>query len=353
VVIIDGIDQQAGVMELRHLRYFIALAGSLNFTRAAERVHVTQSTLSHQIRQLEDEVGQPLFDRVGKRVVMTEAGGVFLAYATRALREIDQGLGELKTSPASMSGVVRVGATHTFNLGFIPECIAVFLSRNATVKVVVEELSADAIATRLDAGELDMGVAYRPEQRSDLRFEPLFNEELVLVVAGSHPLAARKRIRMIELHREPLVLLPQSFSTRRLLDECFAAAGAEPNVVAEMNTIAAMLGVVARIQVGAIVAANALGQMTGLAIVPMENPTPLRTPGLLFKDDRPQTRAVRAFAALLRKTAMASTSRPKTYSTEAEPIKASGGAGKRAKPAPAAERPKAVARRPRTRPEAA
>jgi len=329
-------------MELRHLRYFIALAGSLNFTRAAERVHVTQSTLSHQIRQLEDEVGQPLFDRVGKRVVMTEAGGVFLAYATRALREIDQGLGELKASPASMSGVVRVGATHTFNLGFIPECIAVFLSRNATVKVVVEELSADAIATRLDAGDLDMGVAYRPEQRSDLRFEPLFNEELVLVVASSHPLASRKRIRMIELHREPLVLLPQSFSTRRLLDECFAAAGAEPNVVAEMNTIAAMLGVVARIQVGAIVAANALGQMTGLAVVPMENPTPLRTPGLLFKDDRPQTRAVRAFTALLRKTAMASTSRPKTYSTDAEPIKASGSAGKRARPAASAGRAKAT-----------
>jgi LysR family cyn operon transcriptional activator len=335
-------------MELRHLRYFIALAGSLNFTRAAERVHVTQSTLSHQIRQLEDEVGQPLFDRVGKRVIMTEAGGVFLAYATRALQEIDQGLGELKTSPVSMSGVVRIGATHTFNLGFIPECIAVFLSRNATVKVVVEELSADAIATRLDAGDLDLGVAYRPEQRSDLRFEPLFNEELVLVVANSHILAQRKRIRMIELHREPLVLLPQSFSTRRLLDECFAAAGAEPNVVAEMNTIAAMLGVVARIHVGAIVAANALGQTTGLTVVPMENPTPLRTPGLLFKDDRPQTRAVRAFAALLRKTAMASTSRPKTYSTEAEAAKEPVSAGKRARPASAAGT-RAAPKRPRAR----
>jgi LysR family cyn operon transcriptional activator len=213
---------------------------------------------------------------------------------------------------------------------------------------VVEELSADAIATRLDAGDLDLGVAYRPEQRSDLRFEPLFNEELVLVVANSHILAQRKRIRMIELHREPLVLLPQSFSTRRLLDECFAAAGAEPNVVAEMNTIAAMLGVVARIHVGAIVAANALGQTTGLTVVPMENPTPLRTPGLLFKDDRPQTRAVRAFAALLRKTAMASTSRPKTYSTEAEAAKEPVSAGKRARPASAAGT-RAAPKRPRAR----
>ena len=72
-------------MELRHLRYFVALAESLNFTRAADRVHVTQSTLSHQIRQLEDEVGQPLFDRTGKKGVTTEAGALFLGFATRAL----------------------------------------------------------------------------------------------------------------------------------------------------------------------------------------------------------------------------------------------------------------------------
>eukprot|EP01041_Mallomonas_annulata_P030694 gene30694-52877_t len=83
-------------MELRHLRYFLALASSLSFTPAAERVHVTQSTLSHQIRQLEDELGCPLFDRVGKRVALTEAGETFLAHATRAIQEVDQGVGALK-----------------------------------------------------------------------------------------------------------------------------------------------------------------------------------------------------------------------------------------------------------------
>ena len=72
-------------MELRHLRYFVALAESLNFTRAAERLHVTQSTLSHQIRQLEEELGHPLFDRIGKRVILTEAGEILLGYASKAL----------------------------------------------------------------------------------------------------------------------------------------------------------------------------------------------------------------------------------------------------------------------------
>ncbi|MCD0502717.1 LysR substrate-binding domain-containing protein [Bordetella petrii] len=291
-------------MELRHLRYFIALAGSLNFTRAAERVHVTQSTLSHQIRQLEDEIGHRLFDRIGKRVVITEAGEAFLAYASRALREIDQGLGELKQSAASITGELRVGTTHTFNQSFIPDCVARFLQRSPTVKVIIEELPADAIGAQLEAGQLDLGVAYRPESTSGLRFEPLFNEELLLVVSASHPLAGRKRIRMIELHQEPLVLLPASFSTRRLLDECFAAAGAEPNVVAETNTIAAMLGMVARLNVGAIAAASAVAPSPALRMIPMENPTPMRTPGLLFNPRLQQTRASRAFAALLRKQAM-------------------------------------------------
>jgi LysR family cyn operon transcriptional activator len=290
-------------MELRHLRYFTALASSLNFTRAAERVHVTQSTLSHQIRKLEDELGQPLFERAGKRVTLTEAGDTFLIYATRALKEVDHGLGELRTQAVSMSGVLRVGTTHTFNLAFIPDCVAQFLARNPSVKVVVDELPADAIAAQLGAGQLDIGVTYKPEAHVDLRFEPLFNEELVLVVGEGHALAPRKRLRMIELHQEPLVLLTKSFSTRRLLDECFTATGAEPNIIAEMNTVAAMLSVVRRIAAGTIVAANVIRESTGLRQVALEDPTPVRTPGLLFNADQQLARPTRAFVTLLRRTA--------------------------------------------------
>lgn len=201
-------------------------------------------------------------------------------------------------------GEVRVGTTHTFNLNFIPDCVVRFLRNSPEVKVVIEELPADAIAQQLEAGQLDFGVAYRPESPSGLRFEPLFNEELVLVVSASHPLAQRRRIRMIELHREPLVLLPASFSTRRLLDECFLASGAAPDVIAEMNTIAAMLGMVARMNVGAIAAVSAIAPDPLLRVIPMENPTPMRTPGLLFNDGLPQTQASQAFAALLRRCAV-------------------------------------------------
>jgi len=292
-------------MELRHLRYFVALADCRSFTRAAERSHVTQSTLSHQIRQLEDEIGQPLFDRIGRKVVTTEAGELFFAFASRALREVDQGIAMLRPGGGDLTGQVRIGATHTFNIGLIPECVALFLARHPTVQIRVEELAAEQIVARLRAGELDIGIAYRPGGPTDLWFEPLYNEEMVLVVADTHPLAGRKRIRMVELHQQRLVLLPGYFATRTLLDECFLASGAEPIVVAEMSTIAPMLGLVLRMPIAAIVAINAVPKaMSGLQMIPLESPTPVRTPGILWQREVAQSAPVKSFAVIVRKTAL-------------------------------------------------
>ena len=153
---------------------------------------------------------------------------------------------------------MRIGTTHTFNIGLIPECVALFLARHPAVQVRVEELPAEQIGERLQARELDIGIAYRPNGPTELWFEPLYNEEMVLVVSAAHPLAGRKRIRMVELHQQRLVLMPDYFSTRALLDECFKASGAQPVVVAEMSTIAPMLGLVLRMPIGAIVAINAV-----------------------------------------------------------------------------------------------
>lgn len=291
-------------MELRHLRYFVALAECLSFTRAAERVHVTQSTLSHQIRQLEEELGHALFDRIGKRVRLTEAGETFLGYASKALREVDQGLSDLKRAGDELSGEVRIGATGTFNIAFVPECLALFLQRNPTVKVIVEEHAAAAIAQRLIDGSLDVGIAYQPSDPTQLWFEPLYTEEMVLVVSPRHPLAQRKRVRMVELHRQGLVLLPGDFATRTMLDECFRSCGAEPVVAAEMNAIAPMVGLVARTQLAAIVSSHAVQPRDDLRVIPIESPSPVRTPGLLWKRDTRQSPAVRSFASIIRKLAL-------------------------------------------------
>lgn len=290
-------------MELRHLRYFVALASSLSFTKAAERVHVAQSTLSHQIKQLEEEMGRPLFDRIGKRISLTEAGEAFLGHALRAIQEIDQGIGTLKAFGAEISGAVRIGATQTFNLGFIPECVAAFITLHPTVQPLVSELSADAIGNRLRNGELDLGISYRPESQGELHFEPLFDEEMVLVVGRNHPLAQRKRVRMVELNRQRMVLLPKEFSTRRMIDDCFRTCAAEPVVAAEMNAVAPMLATVARTDVAAIVAQNAVPVGDELRAIALESPTPVRTPGILWKREAQHPQQVRVFAGIVRKLA--------------------------------------------------
>jgi LysR family cyn operon transcriptional activator len=297
-------------MELRHLRYFVALAETLSFTRAAERVHVTQSTLSHQIRQLEEEVGRPLFDRIGRRVLLTDAGEGFLGYAARALREVDQGLGELLRTPDALSGEVRIGATGTFNIGFVPECMALFLEKHPTVRITVDELAADTIAQRLIDGSLDLGISYQPAEAGRLWFEPLYTEEMVLVVGLAHPLAQRKRVRMVELHRQRMVLLPPSFATRAMLDECFRACGAEPVLAAEVNTIAPMIGLVARTSLATIVSSQAIPPREDIRVIPLESPTPVRTPGILWQRGGKQTAAVRSFANGIRKLALGISLRP-------------------------------------------
>ena len=291
-------------MELRHLRYFSALAERLNFTRAAEDVHVTQSTLSHQIKQLEDELGTPLFQRVGKRVTLSTEGQLFLPSVTKALKEIDSGIVTLKDVGVPVAGEVIVGTTHTFNLSLIPACLAAFLTRNPSVKVRVEELPAIDVCKGVATGDLDIGIAYPPSDTVALSFEPLYNEELVLAVGENHPFASRKRMRMVELHRQRIVLLSREFATRTLLDGCFRSVGAEPIVVVEMNTIAPMLDLARKMDVATIVPETAVAETTGLKAVALEDPKPIRTPSIIWKRGKPQSGSVKHFARILKQMAL-------------------------------------------------
>jgi LysR family cyn operon transcriptional activator len=289
-------------MELRHLRYFVSLAEELSFTRAAKRMHVTQSTLSHQIKQLEQEIGYDLFDRVGKRVMISEAGAALLLNATRALREVDEGLRALKKKPETLKGELRVGATHTFNMSVIPDCLCEFIGKHPLMRVGVEELFASEIENRLMSESIEIGISYDPRNNEQLVFEPLYIEEMVLAVSSSHPFANRKRIRLAELHMQQLVLATHASLTRRIIEQSLASVGAEPIIVLEIDSVAGMLAIIRRTNLGAIVSRLAFAETNDLKLVALESPTPLRAPGLLTKIGRPQSLAARTFSGIVRRT---------------------------------------------------
>lgn len=288
-------------MELRHLRYFAALAETLNFTRAAQKCHVTQSTLSHQIKQLEDELGVSLFERINKRVVITETGDALIGKILPIMAQLDDAFRTLKEKPGTLTGQLRIGATHSFNTSLVPQCIATFLEAHPSLRVTVEELPQSQIVKKIIAGDLELGVAYRPSEDDSIWFEPLYNEELVLVVPNWHPFASRKRVRMVELHNLPMTLLPSRFSTRQLIDEYLRSAGAKPQVIVELNSIAPMIELIRRTELAGIVGETAVADLNDLKVVPLESPTPIRTPGLLWLRGGEGVKASSEFARVIRR----------------------------------------------------
>ncbi len=267
-------------MELRHLRYFLAVAEEAHFRRAAERLHVSQPTLSLQVQQLERELGTALFERMGRRVRLTQAGEVYRDYARRALSSLDEAQVALDELEGLLRGRLAVGVVQTVNAYLIPAVVASFAAEHPGVRLRVEELSAEEIESGLADGRLDLGVSFVPADGGELEAEPLFEEELVLIVPEGHRWAGRRSVQVAELTGEPLALLPEGFCTRRLTEECLQSAGVCPTVAVEMNSVEGLVATVRAGGLGTILPALAAGG-AGIEAVRLERPTPRRAVGLL------------------------------------------------------------------------
>jgi LysR family cyn operon transcriptional activator len=292
-------------MEIRHLRYFMAVADSAHFTRAAGSVHVSQPTLSQQIRQLEDELGTPLFDRVGRRVRLTAAGEILREHAQRVLRELDAARSAIGELEGLTRGTLAVGAVQTVHAYLVPTAIARFTAAHPSVGVRVRELSSGAVEQGLVEGALDLGIGFAPAAAPEVVSEPLFDEEVVLIAPEGHRLARRRQVRLRELDGEPLVLLSPEFCTRRLVDEGMREAGASPRVAVEMNSIESILETVRAGRAATLLPALALAGDAGpgLRAVAVAEPALRRTVGLLWLKDGYRCAAARAFAGEVRAAA--------------------------------------------------
>ena len=286
-------------IELRHLRYFLAVAEEQHFTRAAGKLHVTQPTLSHQIRELEGQLNLSLFDRVGRRVKLTAAGEMLLPHARRVLRELADAQTALNELHGLKRGVLKVGIVQTVNACVIPEIVARFSAAHPGINVTCSEMPVAEIESELESGRLDLGISFLPPSLKNLMGQKLFAEEIVLVVAADHALANRRRVRIRDLAKHPMALLARKFCTRQLIDRALAEAGIEPEVKVEMNSVDSILSTVRRTQLVTLLPTLALCQRdTGLKAIAVTEPAPGRSVGLLWLRNAQQRVAAQAFATV-------------------------------------------------------
>ena len=287
-------------MELRHLRYFLAVADNLSFTRAADQLRVTQPTLSHQVMQLEKEINSVLFDRVGRRVHLTPSGEIFREYAQKALKEINSATAAISELEGLRHGALTIGVFESFSTSLLPPLLAEFCDLYPGVHVTVRQLPTGQLEEQLDKGNLNLGIAYSPPATDKIVAEKLFDEPLVLVVGRKHPLAHRKTIHIAALDGEPLTLLTTEFPSRRLLEGCLASVGAKPRIALEINSIQTTLATVKYTRLATILTKRMAQTVPGLHCVELV-PTVVRTAAIFWRQGGYRTTAARVMADLIKK----------------------------------------------------
>lgn len=289
-------------MEIRQLRYFLDIARTEHLTQSAQNLFVTQSTLSHGLRQLEQELGVTLFDRLGRGLKLSQAGESFRAYALRALKEVEAGRMALAEMDGLRSGRLTVGAFPTF-LNSVAATVAAFNQAYPGVAVEVRSLRAAPIEQQLLDGELDLGLASYPAEHDDIEAEPLFDERLLLVVGSAHALAERRSLALKALDGVALALLPRSFAMRRQIDEALRQAGIKPDVQVEMDPVESLLSLCRHGSLASIVPERAASQAPELQAIALTAPAMVRHAGILWRRGASRSAAARAFASLLHEAA--------------------------------------------------
>lgn len=231
-------------MELRQLMYFVKAAELAHFTEAAAALYITQSTLSQQIKQLENELGILLFDRIGKHVHLTEAGGVFLLHARQILLDVEKGRQAIQDLQNMLSGELRIGVTYAFTSFLLP-ALTTFPVKYPGIKIYVEYGTTETLESKLRASELDMVLAFHQDAfYKDLDSRPLFRSRTVMAVSKKHKLAGLKKVSLRALSGIDLIFPSRGFSARDSLDEVLLKNKIQPAVRIEMNDVHSILALV-------------------------------------------------------------------------------------------------------------
>jgi DNA-binding transcriptional LysR family regulator len=232
-------------MEIRLLRTFMAVSDAGSFTHAASRIHLTQAAVSVHIRQLEEEIGSPLFLRVNKKLYLTEAGRALLAHAETILHAHDEAKADLANLGGSSRGRLRIGVSSTtVTIHPLPEMLSEIKRRHALVDLSVVGGTSERLIEQILAGSVDAGLVSLPVEASDVLTETLRSDKLAAVMSSKHKLARSRAITAEQLTAEPLILGEHGGNTRRLIDLFFEKHGLDPKIIMELQRTEAIIKMV-------------------------------------------------------------------------------------------------------------
>jgi len=289
-------------LEIRHLRYFLAVAEAGSFSRAADRLGISQPSVSQQIRDLETGLRVSLFQRRGKRILLTPRGLIFQEHARAILRQLENFLQELNSEPGQLRGALHLGVVPVLNVPLVPHLLGLFAANHPGISVIVEEISSTEIETALEEGRMDVGLGFVTRHSPNLRYERLCKDEFALIVSETHPWSKRRVIPFSELHQQRLLQLPDSFVMRRMTDEICRNHQVRPRTVAEINAIETLLRALAPLQAAALMPKIALRGREALKLkaIRLQGKNLGLEIGVLRLSDSAANSAVAAFTSLVK-----------------------------------------------------
>jgi len=289
-------------MELRQLIHFLAVAETNHFTRAATRVHLTQSSLSSSIRGLERELGTDLFVRSTRRVELTDAGRALLPAARRAVSATEDGLDAVAGVRGLVRGQLAIGVIQTIGPVDIPALLTRYHRRHPAVTLRLHHAGVSSLVHQTADGELELAIVDLPlgPQAKRVRSHPIGTESLLLGVAAHDPLASRHRVRLIDLADRDFVEYRPDSSLRASIDQASQAAGLQRRVACEVDTIADLVELVA-LGLGVSLLPPAAIRTTGSRVIGLATDPPIpRDLMLVTPLDRDLSPAATAFLDLLK-----------------------------------------------------
>lgn len=259
-------------MELRQLRYFAKLAETLNFSEASRQLFITQSTLSQQIKQLEQELGTRLFIRDSHNVTLTEEGAAMLPYAVKTIRDSQLCAERVNDLRDMLAGTLNIGVTYSFS-PILTETLLEFMKLYPGVKLNVVYKPVAELMKLLDERVVDFALAFRPRQESgSIESHVMFQNYLAAIVSTDHPLAAKDKVGLDELGKYDLALPSQGLQARSHFDAVAAGCGIDFKVRIELNEVNILLKLIGRSRLATVLAEATAHNAPGVKAVRLNIP---------------------------------------------------------------------------------